>query len=498
MANQYYTASGVPAAATRGVSASIRSEFSLIQTAFDSLSGTTMFGATNGGTVNAYTLTSTTIISSYTTGLICEIVPTITNTGASTLTISSGSAKALNSVANAALVAGDLVAGITYLAAYNGTNFVLLETTKRYIDAADALLAPKASPTFTGTVTAGVINGTSFNSITALSSTTPAALGTAAVGTSTTVARSDHVHLAPTTITGNAGTATTLQTARTINGTSFNGSANITVTAAANTLTGTSLNTTVLGSSLTSLGTIATGVWNGTTIDVAYGGTGATTATAGFNALAPSQTTFSGRYLTTDGTNASWATVSLTTGVSGTLPTANGGTGSTSTTFVNAASNITGTLPIANGGTGATTANTAFNALAPAQTTASGKYLTSDGTNTSWVAVSGTGTVTSVAASVPSIFSITGSPITTSGTLAMTYSGTALPIANGGTGLTTTPTNGQLDIGNGTGFTRAALTAGSNITITNGAGSITIASTGGGSTTSIGLVRAIAINCILC
>jgi len=45
----------------------------------------------------------------------------------------------------------------------------------------------------------------------------------------------------------------------------------------------------------------------------------------------------------------------LSTGVTGTLPIANGGTGSTSTTFVNAATNVTGTLPIANGGTGATT-----------------------------------------------------------------------------------------------------------------------------------------------
>jgi len=49
----------------------------------------------------------------------------------------------------------------------------------------------------------------------------------------------------------------------------------------------------------------------------------------------------------------------------------------------------------------------------------------------------GGGTVTSVAASVPSFLSIAGSPITTSGTLAITYSGTALPIANGGTGATT-------------------------------------------------------------
>ena len=49
-----------------------------------------------------------------------------------------------------------------------------------------------------------------------------------------------------------------------------------------------------------------------------------------------------------------------------------------------------------------------------------------------------------------------------------------LPIANGGTGLSTAPANGQIDIGNGTGFTRATLTAGSGITITNNAGAITI------------------------
>ena len=52
-----------------------------------------------------------------------------------------------------------------------------------------------------------------------------------------------------------------------------------------------------------------------------------------------------------------------------------------------------------------------------------------------------------------------------------------LPVANGGTGLSSTPTNGQIDIGNGTGFTRATLTAGTNMTITNGAGSITVATT---------------------
>tara|TARA_Y100000004_G_scaffold56940_1_gene63360 strand:+ start:12345 stop:13856 length:1512 start_codon:yes stop_codon:yes gene_type:complete len=55
-----------------------------------------------------------------------------------------------------------------------------------------------------------------------------------------------------------------------------------------------------------------------------------------------------------------------------------------------------------------------------------------------------------------------------------------LGIADGGTGVTTTPSNGQLLIGNGTGYTVASLSAGSNVSITEAAGSITIAASGGG------------------
>jgi hypothetical protein len=71
-------------------------------------------------------------------------------------------------------------------------------------------------------------------------------------------------------LTGNADTATTLATARNINGVSFDGSAEITVTAAAGTLSGDTLNSSVVTSSLTSVGTIETGVWNGTAIASAY------------------------------------------------------------------------------------------------------------------------------------------------------------------------------------------------------------------------------------
>jgi trimeric autotransporter adhesin len=47
-------------------------------------------------------------------------------------------------------------------------------------------------------------------------------------------------------------------------------------------------------------------------------------------------------------------------------------------------------------------------------------------------------------------------------------------VANGGTNLSATPTNGQLLIGNGTGYTLATLTAGAGISISNASGEITL------------------------
>jgi hypothetical protein len=58
----------------------------------------------------------------------------------------------------------------------------------------------------------------------------------------------------------------------------------------------------------------------------------------------------------------------------------------------------------------------------------------------------GSGTVTSVGLTAPSIFTVSGSPVTTSGTLALTYSGDALPLANGGTGATT-QANARITLG---------------------------------------------------
>ena len=74
-----------------------------------------------------------------------------------------------------------------------------------------------------------------------------------------------------------------------------------------------------------------------------------------------------------------------------------------------------------------------------------------------------------------------GTVLTSGSSLSATQLTGTVGVANGGTGQTTY-TDGQLLIGNSTGntLTKATLTAGSGITVTNGSGSITIAASGGG------------------
>lgn len=156
----------------------------------------------------------------------------------------------------------------------------------------------------------GDITGGKFNGVAISGSSTPtlAVTGTSSIsgshsGTSSGTNTGDQ-----TSVTGNAGTATALQTARTINGVSFDGTANITVTAAAGTLTGTTLASGVTASSLTS----------------AAGGT--------FGTLAFQSGTFSGTHSgTSSGTNTGDQTITLTGDVTGS------GTGSFAATIANSA-----------------------------------------------------------------------------------------------------------------------------------------------------------------
>jgi len=128
--------------------------------------------------------------------------------------------------------------------------------------------------------------------------------------------------------------------------------------------------------------------------------------------------------------------------VTATQTTVSGGTtGLTPATATAGAVTLAGTLAIANGGTNATASPTAGavpygtgTAYAFTAVGTSGQVLKSNGAGApTWSTISGAGTVTSVAATVPAFLSVTGSPITSSGTLAISYSGTALPVANGGT-----------------------------------------------------------------
>ena len=89
---------------------------------------------------------------------------------------------------------------------------------------------------------------------------------------------------------GTYGTSTAIPTLTIDSKGRVSSAGSVNIIADANTLTGTTLASNVVSSSLTSVGTITTGVWSGTAIAITKGGTGATTKAAAFDALSPMTT----------------------------------------------------------------------------------------------------------------------------------------------------------------------------------------------------------------
>ena len=258
-------------------------------------------------------------------------------------------------------------------------------------------------------------------------------------------------------------------------------------------LSGGTTGLTVSGGTITTSGTFTLAG----TLAVANGGTGAATAALARASLLPAFAGNAGRVLAvnTGATDVEYISVGGTgtvTSVAGTgnvagltltgTVTASGSLTLGGTLDVGSGTGITGTLPIARGGTNATTASAARTSLG-ATTVGANMFTLANPSAVTFLRVNADNTVSTLnTADFRTALGL--------GSLAMldninngNWSGTALTVGNGGTGITTTPSNGQIPIGNGTNYTAATLTAGNNTAIANASGSVTI---GAGALTTAG------------
>lgn len=202
-----------------------------------------------------------------------------------------------------------------------------------------------------------------------------------------------------------------------------------------------------------------------TALPLGSGGTGATTQAGAANAVLPSQTSNTGKYLKTDGNNVSWDTVGAAWGsITGTL--------SSQTDLQNALDAKTNT------------------SIVPNTAPSAGQLLVGNAGGTAYAPVSTSGDVTiaSTGATTIGAGKVTNAMLAGSIDLTTKVTG-ALPVANGGTGLTAGTSGGVLAFtASGTIASSSALAA--NALVVGGGAGVAPSTI----TTGTGVVTALGVN----
>ena len=243
----------------------------------------------------------------------------------------------------------------------------------------------------------------------------------------------------------------------------------------ASVLSATSLGSGVTGSSLTSVGTIGTGTWQGTIVAGQYGGTGVNnsgkTITLGGNL------TTSGAFATTLTSTGATNVTLPTTGTLATLANSETFTNKTLTSPVISSIVNTGTLTLPTS-TDTLVGRATTDTLTNKSINLANNTLTATSAQIASAVTDETGTGSLVFSNSPTLVTPTlGAASATSLTLT-----NALSVANGGTGRTSVGSaNTFLGVNStGTAFENKTLTAGTGISISDVSGTVTITNTGGG------------------